>query len=84
MEKRIGSALILVESKDEVEALNKLISEHSSLILARQGLPLNERSTNLISLILEGTTDDIGSLTGKIGRLKGIRIKSLLMKNKSE
>jgi len=84
MEKRIGSALILVDSKDEVETMNKLISEHSSLILSRQGLPLKDRNTNLISLILEGTTDDIGSLTGKIGRLKGIRIKSLLMKNISK
>lgn len=83
MEKRIGSALILVENKAEIENLNKIISKHSSVILSRQGLPLKERQANLISLILEGTTDEIGSLTGQIGRLNFIQIKSVLLKNQS-
>ena len=37
---------------------------------------------NIISLILEGTTDEIGSLTGQLGRLQGIDVKSVLLKNK--
>jgi len=35
----------------------------------------------LISLVLEGSTDQIGSLTGQLGRLKGIQVKSVLLKN---
>jgi putative iron-only hydrogenase system regulator len=83
MEKRIGSALILVENKAEIDNLNKILSKHSSVILSRQGLPLKDRQANLISLILEGTTDEIGSLTGQIGRLHYIQIKSVLLKNQS-
>lgn len=82
MEKRIGSALILVESKAPIDSLNRILSLHSDIILSRQGLPLKDRSENLISLILEGTTDDIGALTGKIGKLSDIQIKSVLIKSK--
>lgn len=79
MEKRIGAALIVVEDKQSVEMLNQLISKHSHLILGRQGLPLNDRSISVISLVLEGTTDEIGAFTGPVGRLKGIRVKSILV-----
>ena len=38
------------------------------MIIGRQGIPLRERSINVISLVLEGDTDRMGSLTGKLGR----------------
>lgn len=79
MEKRIGAALIVVEDKSVVEPLNQLISKNSHLILGRQGLPLIDRSISVISLVLEGTTDEIGAFTGPIGRLKGVTVKSILV-----
>jgi putative iron-only hydrogenase system regulator len=48
------------------------------MILGRQGIPLRDRSTSVISLVLEGNTDLIGSLTGKLGRLPGVKVKSVL------
>jgi len=81
MEKRIGTALILVESTESVARLNLILSKHADLIIGRQGIPLRERGINVISLILEGSTDEIGSLTGQIGRLEGIQVKSILAKN---
>lgn len=33
---------------------------------------------NCISLIIEATTDELGALTGKLGMLPGVRVKSLL------
>ena len=80
MEKRIGTAIILIESKESVHLLNDIISRHSIIIIGRQGLPrINGQS--IISLVFEGTTDEIGSLTGQLGRLNGIQIKSVLLKN---
>ncbi len=80
MEKRVGTALIQVESREDVQLLNEIISRHSHIIIGRQGLP-RSNGLSLISLILEGTTDQIGSLTGQLGRVKGIQIKSVLLKN---
>ena len=80
MEKRIGTVLIRVESRENVQMLNDIISGHSEIIIGRQGLPrVNNQS--IISLVLEGTTDQIGSLTGRLGRLSGIQVKSVLLKN---
>jgi putative iron-only hydrogenase system regulator len=78
MEKRIGAAIILVEKKESVEGLNTILSAHSSVILARQGLPLRDKGISVINLIVEGTSDQISSLTGKIGRLDGVQVKTVL------
>jgi putative iron-only hydrogenase system regulator len=84
MEKRIGSALILVEENSEVSLLNEILSRHAQIIISRQGIPLREKKINLISLVLEGSTDEIGALTGQVGRLKNICIKSLLIPQKKQ
>lgn len=84
MEKRIGAALILIEDKEFIPKLNQIITEHADIIIGRQGLPIRNKDVNIISLVLEGDTDQIGSLTGKIGRLNGVQVKSVLLKNSQE
>jgi putative iron-only hydrogenase system regulator len=80
MEKRVGSAIILIQTRETVQQLNEILSKHSQIIIGRLGLPRgNDQS--IISLVLEGTTDQIGSLTGQLGRLSGIQVKSVLLKN---
>lgn len=78
MEQRIGAVIILMDGDGDVHRVNAIISEHADIILGRQGIPLRDRSTSVISLVLEGDTDKIGSLTGKLGRLPGVKVKSLL------
>jgi len=84
MEKRIGTITILIKGNTSVPAVNSLLSQYSSIILARQGLPLHNRNINVISLVIEGTTEIISALTGKIGRLKDVEVKSILTKYKEE
>ncbi len=78
MEQRIGAVIILVGEEGDIQRINTIISEHADLILGRQGIPLRDRSTSVISLVLEGDTDRIGSLTGKLGRMPGVKVKSVL------
>ena len=80
MEKRVGSAIILVQMPENIQLLNEILSKHSQIIVGRLGLPRSD-GKNIISLVLEGTTDQIGSLTGQLGRLSGIQVKSVLLKN---
>ena len=82
MEKRIGTALIIIEDNRDISRLNQILSSSSGIIIGRQGIPLRDRGISIISLVLEGTTDEIGALTGRLGRLNGIEIKSVLIKNK--
>ncbi len=80
MEKRIGAALILIENKDSVNKLNQLLSAHADVIVGRQGIPLKDRHVSVISLVLEGTSDELSALTGPIGKLEGVQVKTLMMK----
>jgi putative iron-only hydrogenase system regulator len=83
MEKRIGTAIIRVDDRENVQLLNDIISKHYQIIIGRQGLPRND-GRNVISLVLEGTTDEISSLTGQLGRLNGIQVKTVLLKDNKE
>ena len=84
MEKRIGVVAILMRSKESISAINSILSFYGNIIIGRQGLPIKDRTIHIISLIVEGTTDEIGALTGKIGRLSGVEVKSILTKYKEE
>ncbi len=79
---RVGIIGIAVYEKTNIEKINNIIMENSSLILGRMGMPMRDRDMNLISLIVEGDNDRIGCLAGKIGVLDGVEIKSMLIKEK--
>lgn len=80
MEKRIGVIAVLIAKRQSIPAVNSHLSEFYHIILGRQGLPLRDRDVSVISLIVEGTNDEIGALTGKIGRIDGVTVKSMLAK----
>ena len=80
MEKRIGAILILVRNKEFVQQLNDILSKHASVILGRQGIQIREKGLSIISLVIEGTADEFSTLTGQLGRLKGITARTLLAK----
>ncbi|WAM31745.1 TM1266 family iron-only hydrogenase system putative regulator [Caldicellulosiruptor naganoensis] len=81
MERRIGVIGIVVENRKEVsDKLNKILSEHGDIIVGRMGIPYRERGLCVIALIVDGTTDEIGALTGKLGALSGVKVKSALTK----
>lgn len=81
MERRIGVIGIVVENRKEVaDKLNKILSDYGDIIVGRMGIPYKEKGLCVISLIVDGTTDEIGALTGKLGSLPGVKVKSALTK----
>ncbi len=76
MEKRIGTIIILIHDTAQAGAVNHILSDYSSLIIGRQGLPSRIQDKSIISIILEATTDEFGALSGKLGRVKNISVKS--------
>jgi putative iron-only hydrogenase system regulator len=80
VEKRIGAILILVKEKEHVNLLNDVLSRHGSIIIGRQGIPVREKGISVISVVVEGTTDEISTLSGQIGRIDGVSSKAILAK----
>ncbi|MDR0606414.1 MAG: hypothetical protein LBG80_19230 [Bacteroidales bacterium] len=80
MEKKIGTISILIINRNVVADVNNLLSSFADIIVARQGIPLREDDLFVISLVVKGEADTINTLTGKLGRLKGLKVKLILIK----
>ena len=79
MEKRIGVIAVLVEDPRAVPQVNDVLSRFGEIIMGRLGLPYRDRGVGIISLIVEGTNDSVGALSGQLGMISGVRTKSLLL-----
>ncbi|NLK52105.1 MAG: CopG family transcriptional regulator [Syntrophomonadaceae bacterium] len=77
-ENRLGVVGIVIENRETVSLVNQILSHHASIIIGRLGLPYREREVAVIALIVDGSTDDIGSLTGQLGKINGVQVKSAL------
>jgi putative iron-only hydrogenase system regulator len=83
--KRLGFIGIIIDNREKSsEIVNKILSEHAGLILARTGLPNAKGTTSVITLVIDASTDELGLLTGKLGRIEGITVKSGLAKSRNE
>ncbi len=79
-EKRLGVIGIVIEDRQVVAQVNQILHEHAAMIIGRMGLPYRERDIAVISLIVDGTTDELGALTGKLGGIPQVTVKSALTK----
>jgi hypothetical protein len=61
---RLGVIGIVIDKLSQTAArVNQILSEHADLIIGRMGLPRPDRDLAIISLIIDGSTDEVGSLT---------------------
>ncbi|MDI3547232.1 MAG: hypothetical protein PWR10_884 [Halanaerobiales bacterium] len=85
MQKRIGVIGIVVEERNKVtKKLNEILSEFGEIIIGRMGVPSRELKLSIIALIVEGTPDEIGAMTGQLGNLPGVTLKSALTSKVTE
>ncbi|MDO6354257.1 iron-only hydrogenase system regulator [Caloramator sp. CAR-1] len=80
MEKRIGVVGIVIENFDNTYKVNAILHDYSNIIVGRMGIPYRDRGIFIISLIVDGTTDEISSMTGKLGKVEGVNVKTALSK----
>lgn len=76
METRVAVMGIIVEDTDSVEALNALLHDYGAYIVGRMGIPYRERNISIVSVAIDAPQDVIATLSGKIGKLPGISVKT--------
>jgi putative iron-only hydrogenase system regulator len=77
--KRIGVIGIVIDDPKHVsDKINTILSSYGNIIIGRMGIPRHEVNVGVIALIIEGTNDEVGALTGKLGNLSGVTVKSAL------
>jgi putative iron-only hydrogenase system regulator len=85
MEKRLGFVGIIVEDRVHgAPEVNAILSEYAELIVARTGIPYSRRQCCVITLVVDATTDELGKMTGRLGMIPGISVKSALGKLRAE
>jgi len=77
---RIAVVGIAVGNREEAaKKVNDILSSFGSIIVGRMGIPCRERELSVISIIVDGTNDEIGALTGRLGNISGIKVKVAMM-----
>lgn len=80
MDTRIALIGIIVEDTDCTGKINLLLHEYGKYIIGRMGLPYKEKSVNIISVVIDAENDIISSLSGKLGMINGITVKTVYSK----
>lgn len=76
-ERRIGFVGAILEDREKSHiAVNEVLAANHSIILARMGLPRQGGTAAVITLVVDASTDELGALTGRLGNIPGVTVKS--------
>ena len=80
METRIALIGMFVYDVDCVRRTTDILHEYAQYIVGRMGLPYRAKGVNIISVTLDAPEPVISALSGKLGQISGISVKSMLAK----
>ncbi len=80
MEPRIALIGIIVENKESAKKLNDLLHDYGDYIVGRMGIPYPKRNISVISLVMDAPNDIISALSGKLGMIPNVNIKTVYSK----
>lgn len=76
METRVAVMSIIVENGEKVEKLNSILHAYGEYIIGRMGIPYRKRGVSIIAIALDAPQNTISALSGKVGSLDGISVKT--------
>lgn len=80
METRVALIGIMVVNLESTSRLNEILHDYGQYIIGRMGIPYHKRSVSIISVAIDAPQDVISSLSGKLGMLDGVSIKTVYSK----
>lgn len=79
--KRVAVISAILENPEGTQSeFNSLVADFKGIVKGRMGLPMPEHGISVITIALLGELDDINSLTGKLGFLPGVQVKTSISK----
>lgn len=80
METRVALIGIIIEKTESVDRLNAILHDYNQYIVSRMGVPYRTKNISIISVAMDAPLDVINALSGKIGRVDGISVKTIYAK----
>jgi putative iron-only hydrogenase system regulator len=79
--KRVAVISAILESpKDSQHQFNDVVSNFKGIIKGRMGIPLDNEGVAVICIVVIGEVNEINSLTGKLGNIKSVVVKTSISK----
>ena len=79
-ENRIALAGIIVEDPSAANEVNRILHDFSQWIVGRMGIPYRSRGVSIISVVLDAPQPVLSSLSGKLGMVDGVSVKTVCSK----
>jgi len=69
--------IIVHDRENAYSKVNELLHQYAGIIKLRVGYPVPDENIAIVFLIVKTTNDNIGAFTGKLGNIKGVKVKSI-------
>jgi len=80
MDTRIALIGIIVENPDSIDELNHILHDRREFIVGRMGIPYSKQNVSIISIVIDAPNDVINALSGQLGQLDGVNVKTVYSK----
>jgi putative iron-only hydrogenase system regulator len=80
METRVALLSIIVSDTGQTAKLNEYLHEAGPYIIGRMGVPYRQRNVSIISVVVDAPQKDISAMTGKLGMIAGVNVKTVYSK----
>lgn len=77
MEEKVAIIGLFVHDPEAAEKVNEILHRNADMIIGRMGLPYRQCSMSIISVIVQASGDDISALSGNLGRISGVTVKTM-------
>ena len=67
---------MIVGKNGDPGAINQMLHEYAEYIIGRFGIPYRERNISIISVAIDAPQNVIAALSGKIGNLRDVNVKT--------
>ena len=78
---RLGTVGIVVENLESSAAINAVLHQYADIIVGRLGIPYRQRGVAIIALAVDGSMENISAMTGNLGQIPHVSVKSAITKN---
>ena len=80
---RVAVISIIVENPErvnDINDINDILHTAAPHIIGRMGIPYREKNISIISVVVDAALNDINNISGRLGRLSGVTVKTAYAK----
>lgn len=73
-------AAVLDNAEESQHEFNDIVRNYKGIVKGRMGIPFTEEGISIVTLVVLGTLDQINTLTGTLGKIKDVHVKTSFSK----